>query len=189
MSRDYDDSSRSMIGLSSTRHLTLLSLFAAVGIALFVVESFIPTPFPFLKIGLANISTVLALMMFSAGDALLVVVVRVVVGSFLVGSLLGPGFILAFAGGTVAALAMGLVRRATGRMFSVIGISLVGSTAHVITQFAVVLLLYVQNPALSALLPFLLFSALFGGLVVGWISERLLDVLGRLGVQAPPDAR
>jgi heptaprenyl diphosphate synthase len=171
-----------MIGLSSTRHLTLLSLFAAVGISLFVIESFIPTPFPFLKIGLANVSTVMALMMFSAGDAILVVVVRVLVGSFLVGSLFGPGFVLAFAGGTIAAMVMGVVRKTTGNMFSVVGISLVGSTAHVMTQFVIVLLLYVQNSALTALLPLLLISALFGGLVVGWISERLLNVLQRLGL-------
>ncbi len=178
-----------MIGLSSTRNLTLLALFAAVGIALFVVESFIPTPFPFLKIGLANVSTVLALMMFSTGDAMLVVIVRVLVGSFLVGSLFGPGFILAAAGGTTAAIAMGAVRRSTGTMFSVVGISLVGSTTHVLSQFVVVLLLYVQNTALTTLLPLLLISALFGGLVVGWISDRLLSILGRLGFHGPSPSR
>lgn len=166
-----------MKGLSTTRHITSLSLFAAVGIGLFVVESFIPMPFPFLKIGLANVSTILALMIFSAGDAVLVVMVRVVVGSLLVGSLFGPGFLLAFAGGTASAIVMGGVKRWTGNLFSVMGLSLIGSTTHVLTQFSLVLLLYVQSMALTALLPLLLLSALVGGLIVGWVSSRLLDVL------------
>ncbi len=169
-----------MKGLSTTRHITTLSLFAAVGISLFVVESFIPMPFPFLKIGLANVSTILTLMVFSLGDAVLVVTLRVVVGSLLVGSLFGPGFLLALAGGLTSAVAMGVTKRLTGNLFSVIGLSLIGSTAHVITQFCVVLLLYVQNMALTALIPLLLLSALVGGLIVGWVSSRLLDVISRL---------
>jgi heptaprenyl diphosphate synthase len=171
-------------GLSSSRHITTLSFLAAVGIALFVIESFIPLPFPFLKIGLANISTVLTLMMFGMGDAVLVVIIRVFVGSLLVGSLFGPGFVLALSGGVASALIMGMAKRFTRKLFSVIGISLIGSTTHVLTQFIIVLFLYVQSPAVSFLLPLLLFSALFGGLVVGWISDRLLSVL-KISVRVP----
>ena len=166
---------------SSPRSITTLSLLAAVGIALFVIESFIPLPFPFLKIGLANVSTLLALMMFGMGGAVLVVIIRVAVGSLLVGSLFGPAFVLALAGGVLSALSMGIAKRLTRSLFSVIGISLIGSTTHVLTQFVIVLYFYVQSPAVSFLLPLLLTSALFGGLVVGWISARLLTVLRSSG--------
>jgi len=161
----------------STRQMTTLGLFSAVGISLFVLESFIPTPLPFLKIGLANISSLLALMLFGAREMFLVLAIRVVVGSVLTGSLFGPGFLLAISGGICSALAMGGVRKIAPGLFSVIGISLVGSMTHVTVQFLFVLLFYVQNPAVLFLLPLLLASALAGGLVVGWISARLIPIL------------
>jgi heptaprenyl diphosphate synthase len=162
------------------RRITILALFAAVGTALFVLESFIPTPFPFLKIGLANVSSVLALMVFGAPEMMLVVVIRVVAGAMLVGSLFSPAFILAFAGGTASALAMAAVKSLTRNLFSVIGISLIGSVTHVLVQLIVVFLLYVQNAGVMFLLPLLLASALFGGLVVGWVSARLLTSIDRI---------
>ena len=166
------------------RRITILALFAAVGTALFVIESFIPTPFPFLKIGLANVSSLLALMMFGAPEMLLVVAIRVVAGSMLVGSLFSPAFILAFAGGTVSALAMAMVKALTGNLFSVVGISVIGSVTHVLVQLVVVFLLYVQNPGVILLLPLLLVSALFGGLVVGWISSRLIRMMDKIQQQS-----
>ena len=165
--------------LSSPRHITTLALLAAVGIALFVIESFIPMPFPFLKIGLANVSSPPALMVFGVWEILLVVILRIVVGSFMIDSLFSPGFLLAIAGGTASAVVMAGAKAITRDLFSVVGISLIGSLTHMMTQFLLVLFLYVQNQAIVFLLPLLLFSALVGGLVVGWIASRLLGVVGR----------
>jgi heptaprenyl diphosphate synthase len=161
-----------------TRRTTRVGLLAAVGIALFVLESFIPLPFPFLKIGLANISTVLALDLLGFPEGVLVTSIRVIVGSTIVGSLFSPGFVLALGGGLASVAVMGAARRMTGEMFSLVGISLMGSVTHVMTQWFLVLILFVQNAALGMLLPLLLLSALFGGLVVGWIAVKVVAVLG-----------
>ena len=166
---------------SSARHLTTVSVLAAAGIALFVLESFIPMPLPFLKVGLANVSTLVTLAGFSFADALLVVALRVVVGSLLVGTFMGPAFVIALSAGMCSAAAMALSWRFTGKMFSPVGISLIGSTTHVVTQLVVVRGLYVHSIALSYLLPFLLLSALLGGLVVGLISSRLITALRTTG--------
>lgn len=163
--------------LSTTREVTTVALLTAVGIALFVVESFIPTPLPFLKIGLANISSLVAMMVLGVPQMLVVVIMRVVVGSMLVGSLFTPGFVLAIGGGITSAVAMALTKRCGKQLFSPVGVSLVGSLTHVVTQFLLVLWLYVQNAAVFFLLPLLLGSGFVGGLVVGWITSRLLTVL------------
>ncbi len=162
---------------SSTRRITTVALLAAVGISLFVIESFIPMPFPFLKIGLANVSTLLGLFILGYREMFIVVIVRVVAGSILVGSLFSPGFILAISAGMSSAVIMALAKKTTGNVFGVIGISLLGSFAHVLTQLGVVFFLYVQNQTIFLLLPVLIFSSLGGGLVVGWIALRLLGSL------------
>ena len=163
--------------LSSTREITRVALLTAVGIALFVIESFIPTPLPFLKIGFANISSVVALMSLGGSQMFIVVVLRVAIGSMLVGSLFTPGFVLAFGGGITSGIAMLLARSVRKDLFSPVGISLIGSLTHVATQFLLVLLLYVQNAAILYLLPLLLLSGFVGGIVVGWISSRLIPII------------
>ncbi|MEK9135499.1 MAG: Gx transporter family protein [Bacteroidota bacterium] len=166
--------------LSTTREVTTVAMLTAVGIALFVIESFIPAPFPFLKIGFANISSVITLFLLGAPQMFMVVVLRVVVGSILVGSVFTPGFLLAISGGLTSALAMGLAKGLTKSAFSPVGISMIGSLTHVVVQLLLVMLLYVQNPTLLFLLPLLLLSGAIGGFVVGWISLRLLPLMRSL---------
>lgn len=163
--------------LSTTREVTSVALLTAVGIALFVVESFVPMPLPFLKIGFANISSVVAMLTLGIPQMFVVVVLRVIVGSMLVGSLFSPGFVLAFCGGVVSAASMAIVRLADKSLFSPVGISLIGSLTHVVTQFCLVLFLYVQSSAVLFLLPLLLLSGFIGGIVVGLIAGRILPLL------------
>lgn len=160
-------------GRWSVRRVTRLGFLASAGTALFILEYLIPLPLPFLKIGLANISTVLALLLSGPADAMLVVFLRVLAGSLLTGSFLGPSFVLAFTAGMVSAAAMSAFRLLGGRAFGGIGLSLIGSTAHVLTQLAIVAVVYVRNEAMIHLLPLLLITALVGGVVVGVIAVRL----------------
>lgn len=160
--------------LSSTRRLTTIAFLSAVGVALFVIESYIPMPLPFLKIGLANISSVLALLLLGPASMLTVVALRVTVGSLLVGTFMSPAFVLALSAGVISATAMALTKVTTKNLFSALGLSLVGSVVHVVVQLLIVRFVYVQNAAVFQLLPLLLLAALIGGVAVGWISLRLL---------------
>jgi heptaprenyl diphosphate synthase len=143
-----------------------------------VLESFVPGPAPFLKIGLANVSSVLALMTLAPSDVFLVVGTRVIVGSLLVGALFSPTFVISLGSGLVAASAM-WAARSLGSTFSVVGISLIGSVSHVAAQLFFVAFLFVQDASVFLLLPLLLFSATAGGLVVGFIALKLIPVLQR----------
>ncbi|HTO92853.1 MAG TPA: Gx transporter family protein [Bacteroidota bacterium] len=161
----------------SVRRVTRIGFLTAAGTALFVLESLIPLPLPFLKVGLANISTLLALLIAGPADAVSVVFLRVLAGSLITGSFLGPAFILAMTAGLAAAAAMALLRTGAGRLFGPVGLSLAGATAHVSTQLALVMLLYVRNAAVAQVFPLLLLTALVGGLVVGLVAARLLRAL------------
>ncbi len=178
----------------TVRRVTRLGFLTAVGTALFVLESLVPLPLPFLKIGFANISTLLALLVSGPIDALAVVTLRIIAGSLLTGSFLGPSFVLAFSAGLVAAVVMNVLRTLAPSILGPVGLSLAGSSAHVLTQLAVVGFVYVRNGALFHLLPLLLLTALVGGLAVGLITSRLLPVLASSGLSgserpAQPSAR
>lgn len=164
------------------RRLTIIALLAAVGIALFVIESYIPMPFPFLKIGLANISSVLALFLLGGQAMVTVVLIRVIAGSFLVGTFMGPAFILAISAGLCSAVVMMSIFTAARNVFSPLGISLLGSITHVIVQLLVVRYVYVESATVLHLLPLLLTTALVGGIIVGWISLKILRTLRQVRV-------
>lgn len=67
----------------SVKKMTVLSLYTAVALILFVVESVIPmpVPLPFVKLGLANIITLIVLVCYSPKDAFLVLMLRIFLAS------------------------------------------------------------------------------------------------------------
>ena len=162
---------------SETRRITALAFLAAVGIALYVLESIIPLPLPFLKIGLANVSSLVSLVLFGKGGMFTVVVARILAGSFLTGSLFTPSFLVGLSAGITSAVTMTAAHALGPRIFGVTGVSLVGSVTHVLTQLAVVMAMFVRNESLLVLTPVLLTSALVGGMLVAWLSSRMILIM------------
>lgn len=164
------------MNLASPRHLAHLGLFTSAAIALFVFEQFVPRPLPWMKLGLANVAVLLALLTQGPVAALAVQLTKWLVGSLLTGSLGGPAFVIAGSAGLASWAAMALAQRCTGRLFSPLGLSLLGAAVHQTAQLATAGL-YVHQWGLFALLPLSLFSALASGaaigLLVGWVLEKV----------------
>jgi len=131
-------------------------------------------PVPGLRLGLANIAVVLALVMLGASGALIVTLTRVLIVGLASGALFGPTTLLSLAGAVAAWGAMVLLIRFGGQAFSVIGWSLAGSTAHVIAQLLVASLL-VGAPYPIALAPVSLGMALCAGTAIGYSARLLLS--------------
>ncbi len=146
-----------------------------LGLILFIFEAFIPKPLPWLKLGLANIVTLIALYWYGASAALLVSLTRILLGSLFIGSLLTPGFFLSLSGGLLAVLAMIFFFRL--RLFGIWGISLVGAAFHGIGQIAVSDFLLFRNPVVWHLLPYLILYSLASGTIIGFIAYFLLKRL------------
>ena len=146
------------------RWLTLLLL--AVGLHIF--EAALPSLGPWFKPGLANIMTLLALVLIGPRAAFLLAVWRVIIGSFFIGTLFTPTFIISLAGG-VASVAVMLLAWRTIPGITLIGISLIGAVAHMTVQFITVESLFIHQHALYYLLPPLLLLSV----ITGWINGGL----------------
>ena len=146
------------------RWLTLLLL--AVGLHIF--EAALPSLGPWFKPGLANIMTLLALVLIGPRAAFLLAVWRVIVGSFLIGTLFTPTFVISLAGGIASAAIMLLAWRTIPGV-TLIGTSLIGALAHMTVQFVTVESLFIHQQALYYLLPPLLLLSV----VTGWVNGGL----------------
>ncbi len=144
--------------------LTLLLL--AVGLHIF--EAALPSLGPWFKPGLANIMTLLALVLIGPRAAFMLALWRVIVGSFLIGTLFTPTFVISLAGGIASAAVMLLAWRIIPGI-TLIGISLIGAVAHMSIQFITVESLFIHQHALYYLLPPLLLLSV----VTGWINGGL----------------
>ena len=81
----------------------------AIGLILFTLEILLPQPIPGGKIGFSQLVTLLVLIWFGWLEALVVVLVRVIIGNLILGTLFNPIFVLGFSGAMVSLLAMGLI--------------------------------------------------------------------------------
>ena len=150
-----------------------LALLVAIASILFTLESLVQSPLPWMRLGLANMITVLALRWWGMKEAMAIVVLRVLLGSFLVGKFFHPVFLMSLSGGIMAALTMGIVMKSTKEVFSLIGISIIGSFFKNVTQLIVAYLIYIRHFQLFSLLPLFLLSSLIGGAVVGILSHLI----------------
>ncbi len=162
-----------------TKRITRLSLLTAVALILFTVEAQIPPPVPVpgVKLGLANIITVYTAFRFGLADALMVLLVRITLGSAVTGAV--SAAIFSLSGGFLCWLVMIPLRRILApKQIWVCGV--IGAVFHNIGQVLACVAVY-QTTAVVAYLPALLLSGMVTGLFTGLTAQYLLKRLeGRL---------
>lgn len=173
--------------LSKARRQVFLALFIAVAVVLHSVETLLPTPVPWLRIGLANIMALTALYLYGGRAAWTVNLTRLGVGSLLLGRLFSPGFWLALCGVLLATSAMIVVYRFAGRRLSPIGVSAIGAAGHALGQILAARLLVIQNDALWQIFPIFLCFTVFAGILTGWLTIMLLKQLHEHPAFQAPD--
>ena len=154
----------------------------AAACVLQVAESLIPHPVPGVRLGLANIVTLITLAELGFRAALEVALLRTVVASLVLGSFLTPGFLLSFfsaaASTCVMAALWSLSRRFPAWGFSVVGVSVAGAVAHNASQLYLAYLLLIRHESIFYFVPWLAVS----GVVMGWLVALVAaEVLGRGG--------
>ena len=152
-----------------------LALLVAAGLVLFVFESLVPKPLPWLRLGLANGVTLLALYLFGIREALIVASMRAVLGSLILGGLLNPSFFFSFLGGLMSAVLMAVTYSYFRGLFSVIGVSIWGALAHNMTQLALALAVFVQRWELIYLMPVFLLSTVVTGFLTGLLVSLFMQ--------------
>ena len=64
--------------MQPSRRITILALIVALGVVLHRLEALIPLPSPWVKLGLANVMTLVTLVFLGFRDALTVTILRVI---------------------------------------------------------------------------------------------------------------
>ncbi len=165
------------------RRLVYLALLVTFAVVIHTVEAALPVPMPVpgVRIGLANIITLLTLVIFGLGSGLTVSVLRSVLGSLFVGGLFGFGFWLSLAAGLISCLAMFamLSLRKTG-LISLLSVSIVGAAVHNLTQLAMASLVVASYDLFKGYYPFLLLLSIPAGIFTGLAAGYLEGITGRI---------
>lgn len=158
-----------------TTRLTTLALLTGVALIIFVIELQIPNPVPIpgVKLGLANIVTLYAVMRFKKGEAALMLLARIILGSLIAGQVMA--LIYSLAGGALCLAGMLLLKKHI-TADSMWLMSIIGAVLHNIGQIAAAMLV-TGTPGIIVYLPVLLLSGciagLFTGLCAGFLLKRI----------------
>lgn len=171
----------------SVKKITTLSLFTALSLAVFAAESALPSPAPVpgMKLGLANIVTLILLRHFSAKEAFLVLFSRILLSSLLFGQALS--LLYSLAGGLCSLLVMTFVMRILHRRLLFLT-GAMGGLTHNLGQLAVAFAV-TATPGVLAYAPFLVLSGIVAGLFTGLCAHfagRRLSRLLPAFPQGPP---
>lgn len=160
------------------RRLTTLALLTAAALMIYGLESLIPplVPVPGIKLGLANVVTLLALKRYGVRDAFLVLLARILLSAFFFGSLMS--MLYSLCGGMLCLLAIWLVDLLLLRHFLFLT-SAAGAIAHNLAQLFVAYFI-TKTMGVFAYLPFLMISGIITGLFTGTCAHFTLRHLPRL---------
>ncbi|MGM0442271.1 MAG: Gx transporter family protein [Elusimicrobiota bacterium] len=155
------------------KQLAYLALFIAAASVLQGIEWMLPRPFPWLKLGLANMVTLVGIVMYGGRFGIKVAAGRILLSSFLLGTFMTPSFYLSFTGGIGAVLIMAGLYRPLGKL-SVVGVSICGALAHNLIQILVTYLLFVRHGNILYILPVILIAAVITGGVNGLLVKKIV---------------
>ncbi len=160
-----------------TRRITELALYIACSLIIYIAESALPAlvPIPGVKLGLANIITLLVLVRMSVGDAFLVLIVRIILGSIFAGQ--ATSFMYSLCGGLLSLLVMALINRFLKNR-AIFLTSMVGSVFHGVGQLLAAALL-TGTTAVFLYLPWLCICGLITGAFTGFCAHFINRFLPR----------
>ena len=157
-----------------TSKLTIAALMAALALIFSYIEVLIPFNFgiPGIKLGIANLVIIVALYYLGTRYALLINVIRILIGGLLFSGVFG--MLNSMAGALLSMLVMVLVKKCG--LFSVTGVSMAGGVAHNLGQLLVAAFL-VSNLKILVYFPVLVISGVVSGAVIGILAYLVLKKL------------
>lgn len=157
-----------------TSKLTIAALMAALALIFSYIEVLIPFSFgiPGIKLGIANLVIIVALYCLGTRYALLINIIRILIGGLLFSGIFGMFY--SMAGALLSMLVMVLVKKCG--LFSVTGVSMAGGVAHNLGQLLVAAFL-VSNLKIFVYFPVLVISGVVSGAVIGILAYLVIKKL------------
>ena len=165
--------------MKRSRKIVYIGLLVSQALVLHIFENMIPVPFvtPGAKLGLANLVTVLALYTLSKKETLLVLFLRLTLGSIFGGSL--SAFMYSAAGGILSFLAMVMIKELFKDNVSIVGVSSAGAIFHNVGQLIIASLI-VKNIGVMLYLPVLSIIGIGTGIFIGITANYAVAHLRKL---------
>ena len=161
---------------NKVNQITLCAILVSMALVLSYIEHLIPLqmviPLPGVKLGLANIVTLMALFFLGTESAFTILILRCILGAIFGGGISGLAF--SVVGGIFAMTTMCIFKNYN--RISVYGVSVLGAAAHNIGQILVAVFL-MDSGYVIGYLPYLLVVSVFTGLATGSICAGVFRVL------------
>lgn len=167
-----------MMNNSKRQAVLIILVCNAIVISFFEALLPLPIPVPGVKLGLANILTILAIVFLDLKSALIIVVLRSIAVTFLSKGLFA--LVFGLVGGLLSAVLMWVLYKKLPDVFSIKGISIAGAIVHNTGQMAVASWL-LREPLILYYLPVLSIAAVITGFFTGSISELVIGELKKRG--------
>lgn len=165
--------------MNKTKKMVFLSFLVSIALVIYIVEAQIPIPFPIpgIKLGLANVISLAALILLGWKEALIIMLIRTLLGSFFGGSM--SAFMFSIAGGILSNILMIILYKYFKNSISLWTISICGAVFHNIGQLLVASFV-VQDLRIYIYMPVLLISAVLTGYFIGLCVKFLVSHLGKI---------
>lgn len=156
--------------MKRSSHIASLGVFLSLAMIAGYIETLIPINFgiPGMKLGLANMVTVILMYLFSPSEAFLILVIRILLSGFLFGN--GMSFLYSLSGGILSFIVMYFFFR-TGKA-RMISLSVIGAISHNAGQL-ICACIFVSNMDILFYMPILAVSGIITGLITGSLSAAV----------------
>lgn len=159
--------------MNNINKIIRLSILSTIALTIFMIELQIPplVPIPGIKIGLANIITLIVLALYGTKEATIVLVIRIFLGSMFSGQVVS--FLYSLTGGMLCLGVMVFLMRILGKD-GICFISISGAIAHNIGQNLIAMIIF-KTTSLVYYLPVLMISAIVTGTFTGILSKYMIN--------------
>lgn len=157
--------------LSGNRLTAMCGVFIALALVLSYLENLLPvfSAVPGVKLGIANIVTMVALYKMGTKPAVTISGGRIVLAAVLFGNL--STMIYSLAGAAFSICIMVILKKI--KLFSLVGISVAGALAHNMGQLIVAVIM-LENLNIMYYLPVLIIAGSVSGIVIGLVTVYII---------------
>ena len=160
-----------------TRRVAVYGLLIALAFVFGYIERILPIYLgsPGVKLGLANLVTILSLYVLGLWPAVWISLARILLSGFAFGGM--SSILFSLAGAALSLLVMWICRRFS--LFDMVGVSILGGVFHNIGQFLMAAYV-VKTFGVFSYLPVLLFAGTAAGAAIGLLGGLVLKRIGNV---------
>ena len=162
----------------NVKKLTTMAMLTAISMIVFLIEAQIPLPIaiPGVKLGVANVITLFAIWTLGRREAGVILLIRIVLGNLIVGSVMA--MLYSLAGGLLCWVIMSLMKPITSRKHIWV-MSIFGAMGHNVGQLAVAIFVS-GTVSIAIYAPVLFLAGIVTGFFTGQCAQAVLNHMDKL---------